>query len=291
MIEIERVVKSYGDRKVVNEVSLTVEAGAFCVLLGTSGCGKSTLLKMVNRLIPATEGTIRVGGEDIRGIPAEQLRRRIGYAIQSIGLFPHWSIEDNIATVPRLLKWPETRVRDRVTELLDLFHLDPELYRRKRPSQLSGGQQQRIGVARALAAEPELLLMDEPFGALDPITRDVLQTEQARIHKATGTTILFVTHDIDEALRLADRIAIMDSGRLVQHTTPIDLLEHPANDFVRDFIGRSEISLKLLSVRTVAEPPAPGRKGAKANRLRQPPRRSGKRWRLVIAWAARGDCQ
>jgi osmoprotectant transport system ATP-binding protein len=253
MIEIERVVKSYGDRKVVDQVSLTVEAGAFCVLLGTSGCGKSTLLKMVNRLIPATEGTIRIGGEDIRGMPAEQLRRRIGYAIQSIGLFPHWNIEDNIATVPRLLKWPEARIRDRVTELLDLFHLDPELYRRKRPSQLSGGQQQRIGVARALAAEPELLLMDEPFGALDPITRDVLQTELARIHKATGTTILFVTHDIDEALRLADRIAIMDSGRLVQHATPIDLLEQPANDFVRDFIGRSEISLKLLSVRTVAE--------------------------------------
>jgi len=261
MIEIERVVKSYGDRKVVDQVSLTVESGAFCVLLGTSGCGKSTLLKMVNRLIPATEGTIRVGGEDIRGIPAEQLRRRIGYAIQSIGLFPHWNIEDNIATVPRLLKWPEARIRDRVTELLDLFHLDPELYRRKRPSQLSGGQQQRIGVARALAAEPELLLMDEPFGALDPITRDVLQTELARIHKATGTTILFVTHDIDEALRLADRIAIMDSGRLVQHTTPIDLLEHPANDFVRDFIGRSEISLKLLSVRTVAERLRPAERG------------------------------
>ena len=208
---------------------------------------------MVNRLIPTTGGTIRIGGEDIATVPPEQLRRRIGYAIQSTGLFPHWSIEDNIATVPRLLKWPEPRIRDRVTELLQMLSLDPETYRRKWPSQLSGGQQQRVGVARALAAEPELLLMDEPFGALDPITRDSLQVELTRIHKATGMTTLFVTHDIDEALRLADRIVIMDAGRIVQHTTPIELLERPANDFVRDFIGRSEISLKLLSVRTVAE--------------------------------------
>jgi osmoprotectant transport system ATP-binding protein len=253
MIEIDGVIKQYGDRKVVDQVSLTVEQGAFCVLLGTSGCGKSTLLKMVNRLIPTTGGTIRIGGEDIASVPPEQLRRRIGYAIQSTGLFPHWRIEDNIATVPRLLKWPEPRIRDRVTELLEMLHLEPETYRRKWPSELSGGQQQRVGVARALAAEPELLLMDEPFGALDPITRDSLQVELTRIHKATGMTTLFVTHDIDEALRLADRIVIMDAGKIVQHATPIELLEHPANDFVRDFIGRSEISLKLLSVRTVAE--------------------------------------
>ena len=253
MIEIEGVIKQYGDRKVVDEVSLTVEKGAFCVLLGTSGCGKSTLLKMVNRLIPTNGGTIRIGGENIASVPPEQLRRRIGYAIQSTGLFPHWSIEDNIATVPRLLKWPEPRIRDRVTELLQMLSLDPETYRRKWPSQLSGGQQQRVGVARALAAEPELLLMDEPFGALDPITRDSLQVELTRIHKATGMTTMFVTHDIDEALRLADRIVIMDAGKIVQHATPIELLEQPATDFVRDFIGRSEISLKLLSVRTVAE--------------------------------------
>ncbi len=253
MIEIERVIKQYGDRKVVDEVSLTVEKGAFCVLLGTSGCGKSTLLKMVNRLIPTNGGSIRIGGQDIATVPPEQLRRRIGYAIQSTGLFPHWSIEDNIATVPRLLKWPEARIRDRVTELLELLSLDPNIYRRKWPSELSGGQQQRVGVARALAAEPELLLMDEPFGALDPITRDSLQVELIRIHKATGMTTMFVTHDIDEALRLADRIVIMNAGRIVQHATPIELLEAPANDFVRDFIGRSEISLKLLSVRTVAE--------------------------------------
>jgi osmoprotectant transport system ATP-binding protein len=253
MIEIERVIKQYGDRKVVDEVSLTVEKGAFCVLLGTSGCGKSTLLKMVNRLIPTSGGRIRIGGQDITTVPPEALRRRIGYAIQSTGLFPHWSIEDNIATVPRLLKWPEARIRDRVTELLQLLSLDPEIYRRKWPSELSGGQQQRVGVARALAAEPELLLMDEPFGALDPITRDSLQAELLRIHRATGMTTMFVTHDLDEALRLADRIVIMDAGKIVQHATPLEFLEHPANDFVRDFIGRSEISLKLLSVRTVAE--------------------------------------
>ena len=253
MIEIEGVVKSYDDRIVVDQVSLTVDRGAFCVLLGTSGSGKSTLLKMVNRLIPATSGRIRIGGEDVAGIPAEQLRRRIGYAIQSTGLFPHWTVEDNIATVPRLLKWPEDRVRARVTALLEMLHLDPALYRRKWPSELSGGQQQRVGVARALAAEPELLLMDEPFGALDPITRAALQGELARIHKATGTTILFVTHDIDEALRLADTIAILDAGRLVQHATPLDLIDRPANDFVRDFIGRSEISLKKLSLHTVGE--------------------------------------
>ena len=253
MIEIDGVVKSYDARIVVDQVSLTVERGAFCVLLGTSGSGKSTLLKMVNRLIPATSGRIRIGGEDVAGIPAEQLRRRIGYAIQSTGLFPHWTVEDNIATVPRLLKWPEDRVRARVTALLEMLHLDPALYRRKWPSELSGGQQQRVGVARALAAEPELLLMDEPFGALDPITRAALQGELARIHKATGTTILFVTHDIDEALRLADTIAILDAGRLVQHATPLDLIDRPANDFVRDFIGRSEISLKKLSLHTVGE--------------------------------------
>jgi osmoprotectant transport system ATP-binding protein len=262
MIQIERVIKQYGDRKVVDEVSLTVEKGAFCVLLGTSGCGKSTLLKMVNRLIPTNGGRIRIGGEDIASVPPEQLRRRIGYAIQSTGLFPHWSIEDNIATVPRLLKWPETRIRDRVTELLEMLSLEPEIYRRKWPSELSGGQQQRVGVARALAAEPELLLMDEPFGALDPITRDSLQVELTRIHRATGMTTMFVTHDIDEALRLADRIVIMNAGKIVQHATPIELLEQPANDFVRDFIGRSEISLKLLSVRTVAERLRPAEAGS-----------------------------
>ena len=253
MIEIDRVSKSYGERRVVDRLSLTVSAGELCVLLGSSGCGKSTTLRMINRLIPTDAGTIRVGGEDVTSVPAEALRRRIGYAIQSIGLFPHWTVEDNIGTVPRLLKWRQSRVRDRVSELLELFRLDPPTYRSKYPHQLSGGEQQRVGVARALAADPELLLMDEPFAAVDPITRDALQAELAHIHRATGKTIVFVTHDIEEALRLATRIAIMDSGRIVQLGEPLDILEHPVNDFVRDFLGHQGLGLKLLSVRRIAD--------------------------------------
>jgi osmoprotectant transport system ATP-binding protein len=253
MIEIDQVTKSYGDRRIVDRLSLTVGAGELCVLLGSSGCGKSTTLRMINRLIPTDGGSIRVGGEDVASVSPEALRRRIGYAIQSIGLFPHWTVEDNIATVPRLLKWPEARVRDRVSELLELFRLDPPNYRGKYPHQLSGGEQQRVGVARALAADPGLLLMDEPFGAVDPITRDALQAELVRIHRTTGKTIVFVTHDIEEALRLATMIAIMDRGRIVQLGTPLDILEHPANDFVRDFVGRQGLGLKLLSVRKIAD--------------------------------------
>jgi osmoprotectant transport system ATP-binding protein len=258
VIEIDNVTKSYGDRRVVDRLSITVGAGEFCVLLGSSGCGKSTTLRMINRLIPSDSGSIRVGGEDVATVSAEALRRRIGYAIQSIGLFPHWTVEDNIATVPRLLKWRETRVGDRVTELLELLRLDPATYKGKYPHQLSGGEQQRVGVARALAADPGLLLMDEPFGAVDPITRDALQAELARIHRATGKTIVFVTHDIEEALRLATVIAIMDRGRIVQLGTPLDILENPANDFVRDFVGHQGLGLKLLSVRRVADRLRPG---------------------------------
>src|SRR5215470_15554261 len=253
MIEIDSVTKRYGERVVVDNLSLTLAAGSFCVLLGSSGSGKSTTLRMINRLTAIDSGSIRVAGEDVRAVPAEVLRRRIGYAIQSIGLFPHWSVEDNIATVPRLLKWPRARMRDRVTDLLAMFRLDPRVYRGKYPHQLSGGEQQRVGVARALAGDPELLLMDEPFAAIDPITRDTLQAELAHIHRTTGKTIVFVTHDIDEALRLATVIAIMDRGRIVQLGTPFDILEHPANDFVRDFVGRQGLGLKLLSVRKVAD--------------------------------------
>ena len=253
MIEIDRVTKSYGDRRVVDSLSLTVGAGELCVLLGSSGCDKSTTLRMINRLIPSDSGAIRVGGKDVRSVPAEALRRRIGYAIQSIGLFPHWTVEDNIATVPRLLKWREMRVRDRVDELLELFRLDPSTYRGKYPHQLSGGEQQRVGVARALAADPELLLMDEPFAAVDPITRDALQSELSRIHQTTRKTIVFVTHDIEEALHLATQIAIMDRGQIVQLGTPLDIFEHPANEFVRDFVGHQGLGLKLLSVRKIAD--------------------------------------
>jgi osmoprotectant transport system ATP-binding protein len=253
MIEIERISKFYGGRAVVDDLSLSVPDGTLCVLLGPSGCGKSTTLRMVNRLIAADRGTIRVNGEDVAKLPVAALRRRIGYAIQSTGLFPHWRVADNIATVPRLLGWPRRRVEDRVVELLDLFRLDPETYRDKFPHQLSGGEQQRVGVARALAADPDLLLMDEPFAAVDPITRDALQAELARIHKLTGKTIVFVTHDIEEALRLADMIAILDKGRLAQFAPPLDLLEHPASDFVRGFVGIRGIGLNLLGLRKVGD--------------------------------------
>ncbi len=253
MIEIERVTKSYGDRTVVDDLSLTVPSGAFCVLLGPSGCGKSTTLRMINRLVPFDSGAIRIDGEDVSRLPPEMLRRRIGYAIQSVGLFPHWRVTDNIATVPRLLGWPRGRVRDRVEELLLMLRLDPEIYREKYPHQLSGGEQQRIGVARALAADPDLLLMDEPFGALDPIARAGLQDELLRIQRQTRKTIVFVTHDIDEALLLASVIGVLDRGRLVQWGTPLELLERPASAFVTEFLGGDAGSLKLLGLRRVAE--------------------------------------
>jgi osmoprotectant transport system ATP-binding protein len=258
VIEIDRVSKAYDGNPVVDQLSISVPEGAFCVLLGPSGCGKSTTLRMINRLVAFDSGMIRVGGEDVRLVPPEALRRRIGYAIQSIGLFPHWRVEDNIATVPRLLGWPRTRVRDRVTELLQLLRLDPETYRSKYPHQLSGGEQQRIGVARALAADPDLLLMDEPFAALDPVTRGALQGEIRRIQRATKKTVVFVTHDIEEALILASDIAIIERGRLAQWGTPLDLLEHPASAFVAEFVGGAASGLKLLSLRTVAERMHPG---------------------------------
>jgi osmoprotectant transport system ATP-binding protein len=262
MIELEHVVKSYDGRPVVDDLSLTVPDGAFCILLGPSGCGKSTTLRMINRLVPFDSGIIRIAGEDVRTVSEEALRRRIGYAIQSIGLFPHWTVENNIGTVPRLLGWPSARVRDRVTELLELLRLDPEAYRHKYPHQLSGGEQQRIGVARALAADPELLLMDEPFGAVDPITRDALQGEIARIHSTTKKTIVFVTHDIEEALRLASVIAILERGRLAQWGAPIDIVERPASAFVRDFVAGDGRGLKLLGLRRIADHMRPGETAA-----------------------------
>jgi osmoprotectant transport system ATP-binding protein len=213
---------------------------------------------MINRLIEHDQGKIYFAGEEIQKFKPQDLRRRMGYAIQSIGLFPHWTVEENIATVPQLLKWPRARIRDRVTELLELLHLEPDLFRHRYPHQLSGGQQQRVGVARALAADPEVLLMDEPFGALDPVTRAALQAEIARIHHLSGRTIVLVTHDIDEALALADRIVLLDQGRIVQQGTPLALLTAPVNDFVRDFFGRSDRGIKLLSLGTVAERVRPG---------------------------------
>jgi len=251
MIELREVVKSYGDRRIVDGVSLTVGRGDVCALIGSSGSGKSTTLKLINRLIDLSSGVIRVAGEDTRSVPVETLRRRIGYVIQSIGLFPHWTVAENIATVPRLLKWPQARTQDRVRELLDLVRLDGGAFAGKYPHELSGGQQQRIGVARALAADPDILLMDEPFGALDPVTRAALRDEFAHIHERTQKTILFVTHDMDEALALADQVAIMEQGRILQAGSPRDILHQPASDFVRALIGMSELGLKRLAVERV----------------------------------------
>jgi osmoprotectant transport system ATP-binding protein len=253
MIELRQVRKAFGATHAIDDVSLAIGRGELVALIGASGSGKSTLLKMINRLVEHDSGMILFQGEEIRSFRAEDLRRRMGYAIQSIGLFPHWSVARNIATVPVLLGWTAARVAARVDELLALLNLDPALYRERWPHQLSGGQQQRVGVARALAADPEVLLMDEPFGALDPLTRESLQQEMARIHKASGKTIVLVTHDIEEALRLATRIVLLDHGRIVQDGTPAQLLAEPANDFVSDFVGRGDLGLKLLGLRTVAE--------------------------------------
>jgi len=253
MIHFKQVSKHFAGKAVVRDLTLEIAQGEFTVLIGTSGSGKSTTLKMINRLIEHDRGSITFAGEPIEKLRAQELRRRMGYAIQSIGLFPHWTVEENIATVPQLLKWPKSKIRDRVTELLELLHLEPEQFRHRYPHQLSGGQQQRVGVARALAADPEVLLMDEPFGALDPVTRTALQQEIARIHQLFGRTIVLVTHDIDEALSLADRIVLLNEGQIVQQGTPLEMLTKPATPFVRDFFGRSDMGIKLLSLGLVSE--------------------------------------
>ncbi|BEC36567.1 MULTISPECIES: glycine betaine ABC transporter ATP binding protein YehX [Escherichia] len=252
MIEFSHVSKLFGTQKAVNDLNLNFQEGSFSVLIGTSGSGKSTTLKMINRLVEHDSGVIRFAGEEIRSLPVLELRRRMGYAIQSIGLFPHWSVAQNIATVPQLQKWPRARIDDRIDELMALLGLEPNL-RERYPHQLSGGQQQRVGVARALAADPQVLLMDEPFGALDPVTRGALQQEMTRIHRLLGRTIVLVTHDIDEALRLAEHLVLMDHGEVVQQGNPLTMLTRPANDFVRQFFGRSELGVRLLSLRSVAD--------------------------------------
>jgi osmoprotectant transport system ATP-binding protein len=253
MIEFEHATRRYGDIAAVDAVSLRIERGEFFVIVGSSGAGKSTLLRMINGLIPCSAGRIRIGGQDIRTLKAEELRRRLGYVIQSIGLFPHWTVARNIAAVPDLLGWPTEKIHARTLALLVLLKLDPAVYLDKYPHQLSIGQQQRVGIARALAADPEGLLMDEPFAALDPITREALQREIANIHRDSGKTIIFVTHDMNEALMLASRIAVMDQGRVVQVGTPAELLTKPGNDFVRSLVGRDDAGLMLLSAEKVAD--------------------------------------
>ncbi|HZP19697.1 MAG TPA: ABC transporter ATP-binding protein [Bauldia sp.] len=258
MIEFERVSKAYEGRPALVDASFTIARGEFAAVVGPSGAGKSTALRLVNRMIEPDAGAIRIGGEDIAGADPVALRRRLGYVIQSIGLFPHWTVARNIATVPHLLRWPAARIEARIGELLDLVGLDRAAFRDRYPHQLSGGEQQRVGLARALAAGPEILLMDEPFGALDAVTRDSLQGEMVRIHRTTGKTILMVTHDIDEALRLASRILVIEDGRVVQNAPPEEIIDSPASEFVRTLFGGETAHLRLLKVRRVGERARPG---------------------------------
>ena len=252
MIAFERVSKSYDGVPAIVDLDLHIARGELVVLIGPSGSGKSTALKMINRMVDHDSGRILLNGQEIYSFNVQDLRRRMGYAIQSVGLFPHWTVARNIATVPQLLGWNKERIEARVAELLTLFAMSPGEYANRYPHQLSGGQLQRVGVARALAADPDVLLMDEPFGALDPVTRSALQLELKRVHQASGTTIVLVTHDMDEALMLATRIVLLREGRVEQVDTPLALLSNPTSDFVADFLGPADIGLKLMSLQGVA---------------------------------------
>jgi osmoprotectant transport system ATP-binding protein len=261
IVQFDNVSKSYDPEATkggkgpaaVNDLSLTVPAGKICILVGPSGCGKTTSLKMVNRLIEPTSGRITIDGVDVTTQELTTLRRRIGYVIQQVGLFPHQTIGDNVATVPRLLGWPKARLRERSEELLGLVGLEPARYRDRYPSQLSGGERQRVGVARALAADPPIMLMDEPFGAVDPIVRDRLQNEFLRLQETIAKTILFVTHDIDEAIKMGDLVAVLQTGGiLAQFGTPLEILAAPASEFVARFVGQDR-GLKRLSLLRVAD--------------------------------------
>lgn len=249
MIKLEKVSKVYpgSDKAVVNELDLHVKQGEICVLVGASGCGKTTTMRMINRLIDHTSGNIFVDGKDISTVNPIELRLNIGYVIQDIGLFPHYSIEKNVATVPLEKKWEKEKIAARVAEMLTLMDLDPAVYAKKKPSALSGGQRQRVGVARALAADPPIMLMDEPFGALDPITRNKLQNEFLGIQERIKKTIVFVTHDIDEAVKMGTKIAVMQYGKLAQYGTPHEILTKPANEFVENLVGENRI-LKRFSL-------------------------------------------
>ena len=252
MIRLDHLTKQFGAQTAVNDLSLEITDGELCVLVGPSGCGKTTTMKMINRLIEPTSGTILVDGADVTKADPVELRRGMGYVIQQIGLFPHQTVAENVATVPRLLGWDKARSRARVAELLELVGLKPASYADRYPSELSGGERQRVGVARALGADPPVLLMDEPFGAIDPITRDRLQSEFLRLQSELHKTIVFVTHDIEEAVRLGDRIAILrEGGTLEQYDTPAEVLGRPASPFVASFVG-SDRGLKRLSVTPIA---------------------------------------
>ncbi|WP_421760647.1 ABC transporter ATP-binding protein [Devosia sp.] len=258
MIEIENVSKTYQGATVVDHISLSVAEGAITTIVGTSGSGKTTLLRIINRLIEPSSGRVVINGRDTTSIPAFELRRQIGYVIQGNGLFPHRTVAQNVATVPKLLGWDKARIVARVDELLTLFQLDPALYRDRLPAQLSGGQQQRVGVARALAAEPKLLLMDEPFGALDPIIRAKARADLRDIQRRFGTTVVLVTHDIEEAIHLGDRIVVLDKSKLLQDARPIDIVTHPATDFVGELLGSGDRAFRLLALRPIADFIEPG---------------------------------
>jgi osmoprotectant transport system ATP-binding protein len=253
VIELNRVTKIYpgAAQPAVDSVSLTVPQGEICVFIGPSGCGKTTLMRLINRLIPLTSGSISVDGKNIMTLNAIELRRHIGYVIQQVGLFPHMTVRDNIATVPKLLGWTKAKIDERVDELLGLVNLDPKEFCDRYPRQLSGGQAQRIGVARAMAANPTTMLMDEPFGAIDPINREVLQDEFLRIQAKLKKTIIFVTHDINEAIKMGQRVVLLQDGQLVQAGLPDELLNRPANEFVKSFVGADRVlkRLNLLKVK------------------------------------------
>jgi osmoprotectant transport system ATP-binding protein len=309
-VEFEHVTKRYdapsGKDKnkptpgAVNDLSLKVPAGKICILVGPSGCGKTTSLKMVNRLIEPTSGKILIDGMDASTRELTELRRSIGYVIQQVGLFPHQTIGDNVATVPRLLGWPKARLRERSEELLGLVGLDPAKYRDRFPSQLSGGERQRVGVARALAADPPIMLMDEPFGAVDPIVRDRLQNEFLRLQETIAKTILFVTHDIDEAIKMGDLVAVFQTGGiLAQFGRPLDILAAPASEFVARFVGQDR-GLKRLSLLRVSDvplrPAVTGRPGDPADDARRRALDDPLRYLLMIdggnkpiGWVAHGD--
>jgi osmoprotectant transport system ATP-binding protein len=267
VITFTGVTKRYGDKVAVDHLDLTIQSGEAVMLVGPSGCGKTTTLKMINRLIEPTEGEIAIDGVDTATLDVTQLRRSIGYVIQQVGLFPHLTVGDNVATVMKLAKWDKDRIQARVKELLELIGLPPEEFERRLPDELSGGQQQRVGVARALAIDPLMLLMDEPFGAIDPITRDRLQDELLRLQRVVRKTIVFVTHDIDEAIKLGDRIALFSpGGKLAQYDTPAELLARPASKYVEEFLGGGRMvrRLGLITLRQVALAPSPDGAGGES---------------------------
>ena len=286
MIKLEHVTKIYPDgTEAVKKFSLEIKKGEFCILLGPSGCGKTTSMKMINRLVTMTSGNIYIDQVDVMRLDPNELRRGIGYAIQNIGLFPHLTVEENIATVPMLKKWPKARQRARAEELLKLVGMDPQTFLDRYPSELSGGQQQRVGVARCLGADPPILLMDEPFGAIDPITRGKLQDEFLKIQSKIKKTIAFVTHDINEAIKMGDKIALMQDGELVQFNDPATLLNSPKNEFVRNFVGADRVlkGLRLYRAREIMqEPPLKVKVGDNPAKVRDRMKRDMLKWSMLV---------